>query len=96
MKLWRYEQGSAGAVTDRDSVVGNATTAPFMIHFNGNGKAGNSYNLTRDLILAWKQKHGFNVRAFLENDAVLWVDGVERKFSDVCRNHVAARVASLG
>ena len=95
MKLWRYEQGSAGAVTDRDSVVGNATTAPFMIHFNGNGKAGNSYNLTRDLILAWKQKHGFNVRAFLENDAVLWVDGVERKFSDVCRNHVAARVASL-
>ena len=93
MKLWRYEQGSAGtAVSDSD---GGSTVAPFMIHFNGNGKADNLYNRTRDQLVQWKIKSGVNVKAFLENEAMLWVDGKPKKFAEVCKNHVHARVKDL-
>ena len=92
MKLWRYEQGSAGTIVDGD---GGSTVAPFMIHFNGNGKADNLYNRTRDQLVQWKIKSGMNVKAFLENEAMLWVDGKPKKFAEVCKNHVQARVKDL-
>ena len=93
MKLWRYEQGSAGtAASDSD---GSSTVAPFMIHFNGNGKADNLYNRTRDELVQWKIKSGMNVKAFLENEAMLWVDGKPKKFAEVCKNHVHDRVKDL-
>lgn len=115
IKLWRYEQGSSsaggggsasasvsvsGSGGGGDAEASDAMVAPFMIHFNGNGKADNNYNLTRERLVRWRQKHatapgGSSVRRFLEHEATLWVDGVEKKFADVCKRHVEARVKTL-
>jgi hypothetical protein len=88
-KVWKY--------TDKSK--DNTTVVPFMLHHNGNGKRDvvrgrDLYNHTSGLIVDWKRKHkGLDVVQELARGR-LFVDGIERKYEEVCGNHIAARYSA--
>ena len=89
LKLWKYENHQ-NIGNQIDNMTLEMITIPFMIHFNGNGKAENAFNKTRDKVINWKRnKYGdkFTQDLLLKNGN-FYVDGIRKKYEDVCSKHM--------